>query len=332
MSNENELAVFKILNDLQDKYNIDDNNIRYILEKNLDNYTLIKNEPLTAKTDLQEKIQFFLNIKKLEGLSKLSIRRYKEELNFFSRYVDIQTASITINDLRGFLTEIQNEKSYKNTTINGKISILRSFFRTLYEEEVISKNPSTRLKNIKVNNKELRQPLDQESLEKFNNVLATCREKALVTLILSSGIRVSEVVKAETTDINWNDNSLIVNGKGDNDRIVYFSVKCKIYLQEYLKTRQGDSTSIFLAERYPYKPLGKSGIEKIFKKIANRTDITTSVSPHILRHNFCTEATRRTRDITIVQKLMGHSSCRTTEIYNKINQNLVKNTYQQFLS
>lgn len=332
MDDEKELVVIKILSELQNKYNINNLEVKEILDRNLSKYTLLSNSTDLMVSDLPEKIHFFLGLKTLEGLSELSIERYQEELNMFSRYILKPVNQIDINDLRSYLAIIQTEKHYEKITLNGKMAVLRSFFGTLYREEIIPKDPSIRLKNLKVNVKELREPLEAEEVEKLRNACKDIREKSIIEVAVSTGCRVSEMLKIKLKEINWNENSILIHGKGGKNRSVYFSVKCKLYLQEYIEERKGTSEFLFLGEREPYSPLTKSGIEKIFKRIANRTDIVNNVSPHILRHNFCTDATRRIGDITIVAQLMGHSSSRTTEIYNKVNQNFVKNAYQQYLS
>lgn len=123
-----------------------------------------------------------------------------------------------------------------------------------------------------------------------------------------------------------------MHGKGDKDRIVYFSVKCKLYLQEYIKEREGTSEYLFLSERKPYNPLTKSGVEKIFKRIASRTDVISSVSPHKFRHSYATQANSKGMDVTVLSKLLGHSCINTTMVYTKVNQNRLKVNYEQYIS
>ena len=288
MNDEKELAVIKILSELQNKYDINNLEVKEILDRNLSNYTLLSNSTDLMVSDLPEKIHYFLGLKTLEGLSELSIERYREELNMFSRYIFKPVNQIDINDLRSYFATIQSERKYEKITLNGKMAVLRSFFGTLYKEEIIPKDPSIRLKNLKVNVKELREPLEIEEVEKLRNACKDIREKSIVEVAISTGCRVSEMLKIKLKDINWNDNSILVHGKGGKDRIVYFSIKCKLYLQEYIKERKGTSESLFLGERKPFNPLTKSGMEKIFKRIAKKTDVISSVSPHKFRHSYAT--------------------------------------------
>ena len=333
MEDDKELVVIRMLSDLQEEYpNINNLKVKYILEQNLKDYLLVTNETSLMISDLPEKITYFLGVKKLDGLSEKSLEGYFYELKMFGKYVNKPVSQITVNDLRYYLTVIQKEKHYEDITINNKISILKSFFGTLHEEEIIPKNPSVRLKTLDVDVNNLREPLNGEELEKLRNACKDIREKCLVEVFFSTGCRLSEIVKLNKSDINWSEKSTIVNGKGNKNRTVFFSVKCKLYLQEYLNSRIDDNESLFVSEREPHDKLGKSGIEKIFKKIKNRTDIKTKISPHVLRHTRATQALSRGMDIVDISKLLGHSSVKTTEIYSKVDTSKLKYKYEQYLS
>ena len=333
MEDSKELVIIKTLSELQEEYpNINNLKVKYILEQNLKDYSLITNERSLMVSDLPEKINYFLGVKKLDGLSQKSLEGYFYELSVFYKYINKPVSQITIDDLRYYLTVIQKEKHYEDITINNKISILRSFFGTLYKEEIIPKNPSVRLKTLDVDVNNLREPLNNEELEKLRNACKDIREKSLIEIYFSTGCRLSEIMKLNKSDVNWNEKSIFVNGKGNKNRTVFFSVKCKLYLQEYLNSRNDDNESLFVAEREPHDRLGKSGIEKIFKKIKNRTDIKTKISPHILRHTRATQALSRGMDIVDISKLLGHSSVKTTEIYSKVDKSKLKYKYEQYLS
>lgn len=332
MDDHKELVIIKILSELQEKYDINNLDVKNILEKHLNNYSLISNETGLMVSDLPEKIMFFIGLKRLEGLSEQSLQRYEDELGMFQRYITKPVAQIDVNDIRRYFAVIQQERHYAKITINGKLSVLRSFFGTLYKEEIIPKDPTVRLKNMKVDVKNLREYLTVEELEKVRNVCKDIREKALVEFLYSTGCRVSEVVKTKISSINWNENSLEVHGKGDKYRIVYFSVKCKLYLQEYLLGRSDDNDSLFVGERKPYRSLTKAGIEKLIKRIASRTDIVKSVYPHIFRHSMATHALQRGMDITLIQQLLGHEEINTTQIYAKVNNRQLQLAYEQYIA
>ena len=331
MEDQKELVIIKILAELQEKYDINNIDVKNILDRHLCNYALHANETSLMVSDLPEKITFFLGIKRLEGLSEKSIKAYFDELTMFHRYCNKPVIQIDVNDIRRYFAIIQSEKTYQKTTINNKLAILRSFFGTLYREEIISKDPTVRLKNIKVDVKNLREHLTVEELEILRNACVDIREKSIIEFLYSTGVRVSEAVEAKLNDINWSDNSLVVHGKGDKYRIVFFSIKCKIYLQEYISKRQGNAYALFIGERKPHKQLTKSGYEKLIKRIAERTNISKDISPHVLRHTMATHALQRGMDITLIQQLLGHEQINTTQVYAKVDNKKLQLAYQTFM-
>lgn len=331
MQDEKELVIIKILSELQERYDINNQDVKSILDKFLSPYTLLSNDTSLMVSDLPEKITFFLGLKSLEGLSNQSLQRYLDELNMFGRYCLKPVSQIDINDLRRYFTILKSQRDYAKSTINGKISVLKSFFGTLYKEEVIPKDPTVRLKNIKVDVKNLREHLTVEELEKARNACKDIREKAMVEFLYSTAVRVSEAVGTNKQDVNWNDNSLEVYGKGDKNRTVFYSIKCKLYLQEYINTRTDNSEALFVSERRPYNRLGKSGIEKAISKIGERTDINKNLYPHILRHSFATHALQGGMDITLIQQLLGHEQINTTQIYAKNSSKQLQAAYEKLM-
>ncbi|HBQ43875.1 MAG TPA: integrase, partial [Lactobacillus acetotolerans] len=215
MEDGKELVVIKILSELQERYDINNKAVKEILDRNLENYILVSIDTSLMVSDLQEKIFFFIGLKRLEGLSERSLQSYAYELNMVSRYIHKPVAQITTNDLRGYLATTKQERGHENITVNNKISVLKSFFGTLVKEEVIEKDPSLRLKKAKVNLKTLRKPLSAEELEVVRNNCETLRDKTIIEFFVSTGCRLSEVLNVNPLDINWNNNSLIVIGKGN---------------------------------------------------------------------------------------------------------------------
>lgn len=327
-----ELVIIKILSELQEKYDINNLEVKEILDRNLADYTLLSNETSLMASDIEEKTFFFICLKRLQGLSEESLKSYTYELGIFSRYIRKPVNQITTNDIRGYLSIIKQEKNYENITLNNKISILRTFFATMIEEEVILKNPMAKIKNLKVNVKDLREALTAEELEVVRNELKDIREKALVEFLVSSGTRVSEVAHIKLTNINWEECSLEVTGKGNKVRKVYFSIKCKLYLKEYLNTRTDKTNALFVGERLPHKPLGKSGIEKLMTKISDRVNLGKVFTPHTFRHTFAVLALQKGMDIVTIQYLLGHESVSTTQIYAKSNDKLLKIAYDKYIA
>jgi integrase/recombinase XerD len=330
MEDSKGLVVIKILSELQQLYEFNNMEVKGILDRNLENYILVCTETSLMVSDIQEKIYFFIGLKRMEGLAEKSLESYVYELNMFSRFIHKPVAQITINDLRSYLATTKQEHEYENITVNNKISVLRSFFGTLVKEEIIEKDPTLRLKNLKVNKKTLRKPLSAEELEVVRNSCETLRDRTIIEFFVSTGCRLSEVLNVKPSEINWNNNSLIVIGKGNKERRVYFSVKCKLLLQEYFAERTDDYDILFLSEKGSNKRFGKSGMEKVFRRISEVSKV--KVTPHKLRHTMASLAKMRGMDMSTIQNLLGHESIATTEIYVNIDEKQLQIAYEKYVA
>lgn len=325
-----EPVIMQIVTDLQSQFDIDMAETKRIVAHALNGYDLTETSPNSSVSDLDEKIKFFLDTRRLDGLSEKTIGAYQSELRQFRRYCSKPVAEISLNDLRGYLADAQSKRQLKRTTLNNKTTILKTFFQFLTSEEMLIKNPAVKLKLLKVDLKSLRDELDEEELENLRNVCKTARDRALVEFLVSSGCRVTETANVCVTEIDWNDRSLLVLGKGNKTRRVYFSVKAKMQIKLYLDQRKGESDHLFISEHAPYQAINKDQIEKIIKNIANRTTISKPVTPHVLRHTFATQALQRGMDISIIQRLLGHESISTTQIYATTSEMMIKRAYEQY--
>jgi len=201
----------------------------------------------------------------------------------------------------------------------------------MHGEELIPKNPMTRIKSFKINKKDARHPLTLEELEKLRNACKTYREKAIVEFFFSSGCRISEAIQIDVNSLDMTHRCADVIGKGNKPRTLYFSIRARLMIEEYLKERKG-GTALFCCGRKPYARLGKRSIEKILQQLGERAGIVRRVHPHVLRHTFATHMLNSGMDITVIQKLLGHSSVGTTEIYAEINQDGVRREYDKFIT
>lgn len=207
---------------------IDQLKVRAIAEEVLYKYSVLPEETALVSSDIEEKLQIYLASKKLDGLSIGTLRNYKYNLARFADHLRKPLGTITTMDLRMFLAI--RCKSMKQTSVNGQITILKSFFSWLYDEEYIPKNPAAKLKQTK-EPKRLRHALSEEEIELLRQACKTDREKALIEFLISTGCRLSEVVGIDKNDIDWNEMSLNVIGKGNKERKIYFSTKAKILLK-----------------------------------------------------------------------------------------------------
>lgn len=316
---------------------IDNININYanqqiierVLVELLQDYTIIKNETSLTISDIPEKITMYLQAKKLEGLSDLTLQNYFYFLRRLSEHTHKQVRDITLNDLRMFL--FKECEGVKPSTANTKVCYLQSFFRWMVDEEIIDKDPSRKLHQVKLP-KRLRNALTVEDIERLRLACKDTRERALMELLFSTGCRLSELVGINVEDLNFHDNSIRVIGKGNKERIVYFNDKTKVHIENYLKERPGLDVALFVTCKKPYARVGNRGIQKIINKIAERANFDKSVFPHLFRHSMATLTLQNGASIVTVQKLLGHSSVVTTEKYTEANMDSVKYEYKQSMT
>lgn len=290
----------------------------------------IKRESAKMKCNLQKRIASFLAAKKIDGLSPKTLKSYRDNLNAFARRVDKHVSSINADDIREYIGYL-SDRGLADSTLQLHVNILRSFFAWMNLEDIIKKNPMLKIKSLKVDKLRARRPLTAEQLEKLRDECQTYKEKALVEFMVSSGCRLSEVIGIQVDQVNWHERSVVVLGKGNKERTVYFSVRAKVMLQAYLEQRRGGE-ALFASSRAPYGPMQDRAVQKILKALGERAAIPQRVHPHILRHTFASNAINAGMDITIIQQLLGHSDPKTTLIYAELSPRMVRYEYEKLVS
>lgn len=330
--NNNEEFKRSLIIKLIDSINIDYTSqqvIDRVLVELLQDYTVIKNETSLTISDIPEKITMYLQSKKLEGISGSTLQNYFYFLRKLSEHTHKQVCDITLNDLRLFL--FKECEGVKPSTANTKVAYLQSFFKWMVDEEIIDKDPSRKLPQVKLP-KRLRKSLTVEDIEKLRLACTDTRERALIELLFSTGCRLSELVGINVESLNFQDNSIRVIGKGNKERIVYFNAKAKVHIENYLADRPGNSEALFVTCKKPYIRVGPRGIQKIINKIASKAGFDKSVFPHLFRHSMATLTLQNGASIVTVQKLLGHSSVVTTEKYTDTNMDNVKYEYKKSMT
>ena len=292
---------------------IDQLKVRQIAEEVLYKYDIVPQEKgLTTNTDSEEKLQIYLVVKKLDGLSIRTLTNYNREILKFANYLRKPLANITTMDLRMFLA--QRCKNLKPGSTNTQIYILKSFFSWLFEEEYIPKNPALKLKATKEPSR-LRHALTLDEVETLRQKCKNLREKTLLEFTYSTGCRLSEIVEVNKEDLNFQDKTLKVIGKGNKERMVCFNTKAKYLLKEYILSREDNNSALFVASKGKNKRLGGRSIEREIKSIALRANLGKAIYPHLLRHSIATHLLAGGMSLHNVQSLLGHSDPKTTEIY-----------------
>ncbi len=300
------------------------------VEKILADYRVAKDTSRDSST-LDKQITVFLAAKKIDGLSAKTIKNYRDILSAFALQVDKPAARISTDDIRAYIGYLSESRKLKDSSIQTYVNTLRSFFGWLDTEDLIKKNPMRKIKSLKVDRLRARRPLTAEQLERLRDGCRTYKEKALVEFLVSSGCRLGEVIGIRADAVNWQERSVVVLGKGNKERTVYFSVRAKLMLQEYLGQRKGGE-ALFTNSRAPYAPMAPRGIEKAIQKIGERAGEPRRIHPHILRHTFASNALNAGMDITIIQHLLGHTDPKTTLIYAELAPRTIRYEYERVIA
>ena len=279
------------------------------------NRNLIKDQALRSFLD-------FLHIEK--GLSPNTVKSYQSDLSIFLKWLSSNCNSSFKNtkseDIELFIKHLF-QLGFKSTTINRKISSIKTFYIYLKKQKLIDIIPTENIivpkqeKNLpkSISEKEVETLLN--SINGSNNI--ELRDKAMIELLYATGVRVSELVNIKLNDIDFNRRVIRVIGKGSKERLVPFGEKAFIALNNYLASREKSITKeIFLSNR-------GTGITRIsfwnrVKFYLNRCGLSIEISPHTLRHAFATHILNRGADLRSVQMLLGHSDLSTTQIYTHI--------------
>lgn len=292
-----------------------------------------KETGLTTPTDeLPEIVKIYLVCKKMEGLSDITLSNYQRTLRLFFREVRKFPQQISPNDIRLYLYAYQKNRQVSNRTLDKYREYLCWFFTWANDEGYITQNPARNILPINFEIKP-REALTQVELERLRMSCETIREKAIIEFMYSTGCRVSELVGAKSSDINWREKSVHLFGKGRKHRTSFLNAKAEVMLSEYLKTRSDDCEYIFVTERKPIRPLTVAAIQKIVRGIADRSGsgIAKDVSPHILRHTMATTALQSGMPIEEIRELLGHSSIETTMIYAKSSRADIQAKHRKYV-
>lgn len=303
-------------------------NNQLILLKNVLESIMLKN-PVDSEKNDEALIESFISAKRLEGCSERTLTFYRNTINKMLEKVGKQIKAITTDDLRGYLSEYQNNNSVSKVTIDNIRRNLSSFYSWLEDENYILKSPVRRIHRVKTTTS-VKETYSDEELEKLRDSCTEIRDLALIDILSSTGMRVGELVRLNRSDIDFNERECVVFGKGDKERIVYFDARTKIHLQNYLDSRSDGEQALFVSLKAPFTRLEIGGVESRLRKLGTALDME-KVHPHKFRRTMATTAIDKGMPIEQVQKLLGHEKIDTTLHYAMVKQSNVKNAHRKYI-
>ena len=268
--------------------------------------------------------------------SDLTVESYrteiKEYLDFFKEK-NIKVKDIKNSDIKDYLAYIKKGETSERTLAHN-VSVIRTFYKFLLTLKIIERNPTEFLELPKLR-KKLPTVLSKEEVEKLLDIdLTDCysyRNKAMLELLYSTGLRVSELVNLELSNIDLENCTLKTIGKGNKERIIPISDYALYYVEKYINKyrgsmlKKGVNNYVFINNHG--NVMTRQGFFKIIKKLAVEKNIKTPISPHTLRHSFATHLLDYGADLRSIQEMLGHSNLSTTQIYTHVSSEHLKDNY-----
>lgn len=258
------------------------------------------------------------------------LKQYAEFLNTYSRISDV--AEIERDDIIKYIDSLKRKKLSKQTIARKVISI--KDFHKFLEKEMKMTNPAEMIDAPKTD-KTLPTVLSVEEVESMINSITgddpiSLRNRAMIELLYSSGLRISELLALKLSDLHLNEQYLIVLGKGNKERMVPIGDMATMALRKYLSDgflEIAPEKGNLVFYNYQKNPLSRQSVFKFIKKLAEENGIEKEISPHTLRHSFATHLLQGGTDLRVVQELLGHEDIATTQIYTHIDKSKLKEIY-----
>lgn len=291
--------------------------------------------------DFDTAIEKFLDYCKHEkGYSELTVRTYSLALSNLKEYFhnelqcEPEVESIETDDISPFLGAM-HDKGLKRNSIRLKSSAVKSFFKFLFKKKLISTNPAKLVHTPKAEKKlpsflsinEAKQMLDKSE----DDTAVKARNKAIIELLYSSGLRLNEVISLQCKNLNLSDKTVKVMGKGRKERIVPIGNEAIIAIKNYMNHRSAfvklSNDLLFLSKSG--KRLNPSVIYRFVNKTMASVSSVKQKSPHTLRHSFATHLLDNGADLASVSEMLGHQSLSTTQVYTHVSVERLKSAYKQ---
>lgn len=264
----------------------------------------------------------------LDGKSEKTVAQYVRTCRKLSDLLHKRFDEMGTYDIRFYLAN-DMERGLNASTIETQRAYLSAFFQWLTSEDIIQKNPAAKIPPIKCT-KEVRKAFSDVEIDAMRFACKTEKERAIIEVLLSTGMRVSEMCTMHTDDINRNSMTVHVkHGKGNRERITYINDVALRHLIAYTNSRKEAGTALFYNKNHG--PLNPGGVRKILNTIAVRAGVE-NVHPHRFRRTFATNLAKRGMEIQSIQRLMGHTNLNTTMVYIAMDDSQLQASYKQHIA
>ena len=277
---------------------------------------------------------YLLFLKTEKKLGDNTINSYMLDLEDFFKTFNGSIEFCTKKDILAYISSING---LEVSTVNRHISSLKSFFNYLVDESIIKVSPMEEVSSLK-KAKKLPKYLSISEVNKLLNIPLNSefdyRNKAMLELMYATGLRVSELVSIEYSNIDFENSIIRINGKGKKERIIPLGEVASYYLKVYLNDyrskllKRNTYNQVFLNNHG--KPITRQGFNYILENIRELTGITKEITPHVLRHSFATHLLEGGADIRSIQEMLGHENISTTNIYTEVVNDVLRSNYEMY--
>jgi integrase/recombinase XerC len=254
-------------------------------------------------------------------------KSYRDELNRFFVSTQIGYEKLTENDIYKWMEKLV-ERGLKAKTVYCRLICLKSFFKYLREEGLVYESPLDDIDMPKVEDT-LPCYLERDQLQELRELVKDDPlERAIVETLYATGVRSGELVGLKKDDVNWDSKQIIVrDGKGQKDRIVFFTDECAQRLKEYLKGRSDNYPHLFIGKKG--KPFYRGALRHYFEKYTKK--LGYRITAHMMRHTFAAHLAEKGMSFSNIQKLLGHKMMKSTRIYTLLFTHAQKRKYDYYM-
>jgi len=299
--------------------------ITVAVENQFSYYQLERRQDVSGQEDFEDILSMYLDTKRIEGRSEKTLIRYRYIINRFRNTDSTPIRNMTVYNLRQYLAN-EKRRGISDNTLRGEREIFRSFFGWANREGLLQNNPAGNLNAIKCK-KEVKLPYSDVDIERLKEACTTARDKALITFLLSTGCRISEVCDLNRKDIDFRNLECTVLGKGNKERIVYIDSIAAMQLQNYLNGRHDNDEALFIGKGT--QRLNPGGVRKRLNEIGERAGVE-NVHPHRFRRTLATNLINHGMPIQEVAAILGHEKIDTTMTYVYVDRQNVKISYKKY--
>ncbi|MBM4241521.1 MAG: recombinase XerC [Euryarchaeota archaeon] len=295
--------------------------------------------PILENLDFPDMIEEYLVELEIRNYSRNTIKTYKSIINNFYKFLlnekDLYDERRILRSFKRYIQYLKRDRKVSQNYIYLVTVVVKKFFEFGGIDVLGGVKTPKRTKSLpkSLNETEVKKLInaldgyDTLDSSSANSNFLNLRNKVILALLYSSGLRVSELVSLNVDDVDLDERTIRIRGKGEKDRIVLFDDRTRELIEEYLEKR--DQKSEFLFVNRFGNPITTRYIQMMIKEYAKVAGIKKKVTPHILRHSFATHLLKNGVDIRVIQQLLGHSNLSTTQIYTSVDMKTLKDVYDK---